>query len=270
MSSISGILKQNPKKLLKYSVNIWFVIVVLGQIIFAVYILGLYGVNTFTGNLEQWNKGSGHGYIKKDTLGNIMFGVHMMFALIVTLGGPMQLIKKFRSKFPKIHRINGRIYIITGFLISTAGLYLTWVRGSVGGLIGSIFITTNGLLIMTSAFFTIRYAVKRRFKDHRKWAICLFLAMSGVWFFRVLFILWITINQGAVGFDMKTFQGPALTTLYTFSYVFPILLAYIYFKTKESKSKSKKTALSIFILIATCFIAVGIVFATINMWIPRL
>ena len=46
---------------------------------------------------------------------------------------------------------------------------------------------------------------------HRRWAIRLFLAVSGVWFFRVGLMFWIGANQGAVGFDPASFTGPALS-----------------------------------------------------------
>ena len=52
--------------------------------------------------------------------------------------------------------------------------------------------------------------MNHQLKAHREWAIRLFLVVSGVWFFRVFLMLWLTINQGPAGFDIETFQGPAL------------------------------------------------------------
>lgn len=260
--------KLNSLKFLKTSTNIWFTIVVIGQLIFALYILGLYGVSGLAGDFERWNTSAPHGYVAKDIWGNVFFGIHMALAAVITIGGPLQIMKKVRNKFPKFHRINGRIYVFSAFLISIAGLYLAWVRGTVGGLIGAIFISTNALLIFVCAFYTIKFAIARKLKVHRKWAIRLFLAMSGVWFFRVFLMLWLTINQGPVGFDMETFQGPALNMLYTFSYIFPVLFAGFYFKAKEGTFS--KQVVSIFILCLTLCIAIGTVVATMGMWLPRL
>ncbi len=47
--------KSKSSKLLKTSTNIWFVVVVVGQFLFALYILGLYGVNGLAGDFERWN-----------------------------------------------------------------------------------------------------------------------------------------------------------------------------------------------------------------------
>ena len=268
-STSTPILKST--KLLKTSVNIWFTVVVIGQFIFALYILGLYGVNGLAGDFERWNQSTPHGYVPKDVWGNVLFAVHMALAAVITIGGPLQLMKKVRSKFPRFHRINGRIYITSAFVISLAGLYLAWVRSMAGGLAGAIFITINGMLIMICAFYTVKYAIARKLATHRKWAIRLFLAMSGVWFFRVFLMGWIMVNQGqAVGFDLDSFEGPALNVLYTCSYILPVVFAGLYFKAKESKRPNTKRTMSVFILGLTVYIILGSAVATMGMWLPNI
>jgi len=145
MASSTITTSKKSSNFLKTSVNIWFVVVVIGQFIFATYILGLYGVNGLAGDFERWNDTTTHGYVPKDIWGNVFFAVHMALAAIITIGGPLQLMKKVRSRFPKFHRINGRIYIFSAFLISIAGLYLAWFREMAGGLAGARFISVNAL-----------------------------------------------------------------------------------------------------------------------------
>ena len=267
MTVINSIL--NPLRFLKVSTHILFVIIFIGQFVFALYILGLYGVSGIAGDFERWNTAAPHGYVKKDAIGNIFFGIHIALAAIITIGGPLQLIKKLRNKFRKIHKVVGRIYITSAFIISLAGFYLVWVRGSVGGLVGSIFISINGILIFICAYIALKKAVKKQFIEHQKWAIRLFLAMSGVWFFRVLLMLWLTIHNGPVGFNPVTFQGPALIFLYIMSYIFPVLVAEYYFR-KSKKSSFEKIKLAIFILIITVGVFVGTFSATMGLWLPRL
>lgn len=268
--STTSITNSKSGSLLKTSTNIWLAIVILGQFIFALYILGLYGVNGIAGDFERWNIGTAHGYVQKDIWGNVFFGMHVLLAAVITIGGPLQVIKKVRDRFPKLHRISGRVYIFSAFLIATAGLYLTWVRGNIGGLVGAMFITTNGLLILTCAYFTIRKAMGSQFNAHRKWAIRLYFVMSGVWFFRVFLMLWLTVHQAPVGFDPETFQGPALNMLYTFSYILPIVFLELYFRAKKANKPTAKRILSIFILFLTCCMAVGTFSATMGMWLPSL
>lgn len=260
----------NSNHILRLAANICFGVVIIGQFIFALYIFGLYGVSGLAEDFERWNSSAPHGYVEKDLLGNVFFGVHVLLAGIITIGGPLQLMRRVRGRFPKFHRINGRFYISSAFLISIAGLYLAWVRGSVGGLVGAIFISINAFIILTCAFFTIMRAINHQLRAHREWAIRLFLAMSGVWFFRVCLMFWIAINQGIVGFDNDTFQGPALNALYVICYICPIVGLEIYFKIMSSTSSGSKWALSAFVFLMTCGIIIGTAVATMGMWLPSL
>lgn len=117
-------------------------------------------------------------------------------------------------------------------------------------------------------FFTLRFALRGQLDRHFKWAIRLFLAMSGVWFFRVFLMLWLVIHQAPVGFDAETFEGPFLNFLYAFVYVFPQVLAEIYFITKSSALPSLKFVMSLVLGMLTLGILVGIAAATMGMWLP--
>ncbi len=257
-------------RLFDISTKVWFAAVVIGQLIFAYYLIMLYGAAGLQGNLERWNAQTTHGYVPSDLIGNFIFGAHILFAAVITVGGPIQLLSQIRARMPRFHRVNGRIYIGSAFLISLAGLYLAWVRGAAGGLMGSIFITINGLIIFICAYFAVRYAIQRNLVIHRQWAIRLFLAMSGVWFFRVFIMLWLVIHQAPVGFDPETFQGPFLNALYVFVYILPQVFASIYFRAKATDSKVFKISASIGLTTLTLGILVGIFAATMGMWLPLL
>ena len=257
-------------RFLNLSTKAWFIIVFIGQLIFAYYILSLYGKNGIQGNLEKWNAQTTHGYKVNDLLGNVIFGIHVALAAIITIGGPLQLISMVRNKFPKFHRINGRIYFTSAIFISLAGLYLAWVRGAAGGLTGAIFITINGLIILLCAVNTLRFALTKQFGIHYKWAVRLFLAMSGVWFFRVFLMLWLVIHQAPVGFDPETFEGPFLNALSVLVYVLPVGFAELFYRAKSSNNSSIKFTMSLFLVVLTIGTAVGIVAATMGMWLPVL
>lgn len=248
----------------------WFIVTYTGQLFFAFYIMMVYWRSTAAGHFEKWNAVNPHFYIKTDKTGNIVFAVHVLFAAIVTILGPLQLINKIRVKAPAFHRISGRVYIFSAFLMGIDGLYLTWVRGAVGGPVSMVTISINALIIMVSAFFCIRYAIQRNIRVHSQWAVHLLVAMSGVWLFRVFFMLWMVIFRAPVGFDPETFTGPFLYTLDVFVYIFPQAVVYWYFNSKFSGSPKKKNLFSAFLLFITIAMAVGIFGAIAGMWLPRI
>ena len=257
-------------KYLASSAVFWFIIAFIGQLIFVLYIFALYGISLYEGDFERWNAIMPNGYTKGDTAGNINIGVHLFLAAVISLGGPLQIIPSLRKWFPTFHRWNGRVYIATAVFITLTGFYLTWVRGSVGGLVGAVAISINGVLILLFALIAIRYAMARKFKIHRKWALRLFMVVSGVWFFRVGFMFWMLVHQKPVGFDPVTFQGPFLTFLNFGQYLLPLLFLEIYFLAQEKAGQSGKIGTAILIAVLTIAMGIGIFGATVGMWLPNI
>lgn len=248
----------------------WLAIAFIGQMIFAFYILMFYGGTTASGKLEQWNHSGQEFYLKGDLMGNIIFALHVLMAFIVTILGPFQLISGIRKLLPKWHRWSGRIYIASAFLISVDGLYLSWVRGSAGGLQGSVLISFNAIIIIVCAYFALTTALKGQFQKHKKWVLHLYAGMSGVWFFRVFLMAWLGFWRAPVGFDPETFTGPFLIFLSLMVYVFPQLVVWCYFFAKESGSKVMKWIFTGFLSFILLFMIFGTFSATLGMWLPRL
>jgi len=260
----------NANKFLTNSANAWFFIAVTGQWIFAIYVASFYGGATLSGDIAHWNKVMPHGYVEGDIIGNIAVGLHLLLALVVLVGGPLQLIPQIRSKAPKFHRVNGRVYVFTAMILSLGGLFMVWTRGTVGAEIGKYSISLNAILIMIFAALAVFYAMKKNIKVHRRWAIRLFLVMGGVWFFRVGLMLWLMIHQAPVGFDPKTFSGPFLTFLGFAQYCVPLAFAQLYFSAQESKNNQFKAVTAMVIIILTLATLGGIIAASMGMWLPRL
>jgi hypothetical protein len=153
---------------------------------------------------------------------------------------------------------------------SCVGLYMVWIRGSIGGLIQHLGISLDALLIILFSVLTLRYAIARKFRTHRRWALRLFMAASAVWFFRVGIMFWIFINQGPVGFDVQTFRGPFLSFLSFADYLIPLAFLEIYFRAKDSNSIIFKIIAASLITIATLGMCIGIFVATMGLWLPRM
>ena len=124
--------------------------------------------------------------------------------------GALQLVPALRSRVPRFHHWNGRGYLLTAVVAALSGLWMTWARSDIGGLLQDLGVTVNALLIVLSAALVLRHAMARRLAAHRRWALRLFMLVSGVWFFRVGLMFWIAVNGGPVGFDPVVFRGPAL------------------------------------------------------------
>lgn len=265
--------ERRSARVLRAATVFWFAVAALGQLIFAAYVAGLYGRATVTGHPELWNKVMPHGYVAGDTFFNLVLGLHLSFAFVITVGGLLQLVPAIRHALPAFHRWTGRAYLVCAAIMSLGGLTMVWARGggTIGDLSQHVAISLNALIILGCAAMAWRHARAHRYDLHRPWALRLFLAVSGVWFFRVGLMFWIAVNQGPVGFDPESFRGPALTVLAFAVYaIAPLALLELYLRARKSHHPRTQYATAAVIAAASLVMAVGVAAATAFMWLPRL
>jgi hypothetical protein len=254
---------------LTLSARFWFLVAVLGQWLFVTYVVVFYGGAALRGNFAAWNKVLPHGYVPGATMSNMAVAAHLLLAVVIMVGGPLQLIPQLRSLAPSFHRVNGRLYMLAVVMTSIAGLYMVWSRGR-SSVVQSLGISLDAVLIMTFAILALRYAMAREISTHRRWALRLFMVVNAGWFFRIGLMEWIVLNRGPVGFSPKTFTGPFLNFLSFADYLLPLAILEIYLRTRDRGGVSGRFAMAVALVVLTLGMGVGIFAAATFMWLPRL
>jgi hypothetical protein len=259
-----------PDRLLRASGVLWFLAAAAGQWIFVYYVAALYAPllarKGFPGLAETHLP---HGYVPGDLAGNLAIAAHVMIAIIIIGGGPLQLIPQLRERVPWLHRYIGRLYMATAIITSLAGLYLVWTRGVLGGMAGHLAISLDALLIIGFACVALRFAIAREIDRHRRWAMRLFMVVSAVWFFRIGLMFWF-MTTGGVGIDTETFSGPFISFWYFGQMALPLAVLEFYLRAQDAKASSPKIAAAIVVLFAAAATAAGVFAATVGIWLPRL
>lgn len=246
----------------------WGAVVLTGQIVFAVAVAALYGGSALSGNWEGWNRVQPE-YVPGHHVANAAFGTHVLVAALLMVAGGMQLVPGLRRRVPRLHRWTGRVYIAAAFLGGISALYMIWVRGSVGDLFQHISSTIEAALMMGFAVLALRSAMARQIAVHRRWALRLFMVVSGVWTFRVMMMLWLLAFQGPVGFDPVTFTGPTLNVLGYASYLGPLAVLEVYFWAR-ARGPGARMAMAAGLAGLTLVIGGGIAAAAVTQWVPQI
>jgi uncharacterized membrane protein len=256
---------------LRRAATAWVAVAVLGQLIFSLYITLVYGGAVVTGDTDRWNHVMPRGYVPGDTAGNAALMTHVLIAVLIMLGGVLQLLPAIRRRVPALHRWVGRAYMTSVMLTSLAGLFLVWTRGAPNRLSQHIAISLNALIILTCAVFAWRAARARDISAHRQWALRTFLAACGVFFFRLGVFFWLMINQGPVGFDPETFSGPFLTALAFGVYVFvPLTVLEGYFAAQQAVGVWGPRAMAVLLVLLALVSAGGVASVTMMLWWPAM
>jgi len=251
---------------LKAAARFWFVVAVIGQLLFALATASFYGLTALRGDYHGWRITQGH--VAGDLAGNSAVAMHLISAVVIMLAGAVQLVPQVRSRFPVFHRWNGRIYMLAALAVSAAGVYMTW-RGSIGDLSQHIGGSLNAVLIWLFAGMALRYAVARDFRTHRRWALRLFLVVSAAWFFRIVVFLSFIVFKGPVGFDPTTFRGPFLTFMSFGQYLLPLAFLELYLRAEERPGALQRMATAAGLFIVALAMGAGVFAVSVALWVPQ-
>jgi hypothetical protein len=255
--------------ILRASGVLWFIPAAIGQWIFAYYVAVQYGASAFAGEWASWNEIMVNGIIPGDLLGNIAIVVHIAIAFWIIVGGTLQLMPFVRNNARSFHRWNGRAYMVIAFITAGAGIYMTWTRDQLGGIASAVGITIDGALIMIFAALAWRAAMARRFDAHQRWAMRLFLVVSGVWFMRVMYGFLILAAQDRPPGTTNQMNGPTDLAVGFGSYLIPLAVLELYFLAKRNGAFAKLATAGV-VTLAALATAVGVAGATMVMWLPRI
>lgn len=252
------------------SARLWFLVTILGQWIFAAYVAAFYGPRLVQGGAAGLQGAHlFNGYMPGDTTGNAALVGHLLLAIIIIGGGPLQLIPQIRARFPVFHHWVGRTYMLTAVASSIAGLYLIWTRPLFGPLVNNIATSLDGVLIIVFAAIALRYAIARDIRTHRRWALRLFMVVSAVWFLRVGFRVWVFLT-GGVGIDDETFSGPFVYAWHFGQYLLPLAILELYFRARDSADARGRYAMAAGLVVVTILMGIGIFLVTLKSTLPRL
>src|SRR5579863_4947671 len=252
---------------LKAAARFWFVVTIVGQLIFAFTVATFYALTELRGDYHKWN--FTNCYVPVFSMGNTAVVMHVASAVIIMLAGAVQLVPQIRNRFPVFHRWNGRIYMLTALTLSVAGLYMTWFRGSVGDVSTHLGSTLNAVLIWLCGGMALRYALARDFKTHRRWALRFFLVVSASWFFRIGFFLSFLVNKGPFGFDPTTFRGPFLTFMSFAQFVIPLAVLEVYLRAQNQPGTVRRIAAAAMLFVLTLAMIAGLFAVATAQWVPQ-
>jgi tetratricopeptide (TPR) repeat protein len=255
---------------LRAAVGFWFAVALIGQLALGFTVASFYGLTAVRGDLTRWGRFVSHGYVPGDHMGNLALSMHVLSAAIIMFAGMIQFVPKVRSRFPAFHRWNGRIYMLMAVTLSAAGLYMTWIRGSVGDLSVHLASTANAILIWLFGAIALRYAMVRDFREHRRWALRFFIVVSASWFFRVMFFLSLIVLQRPFGFDPNTFSGPFITFMAFGQFLVPLAVLEIYLRAQDRPGALRRFATAAMLFVLTLATGAGLLAVAGAVWVPQL
>lgn len=119
---------------------------------------------------------------------------HAFFALFALALGPFQFVASLRARRLQLHRMLGRIYVVSALMTGASGVYMSVY--SYGGLVTHIaFGLLGAALIITTAMAFVRIKARDQ-RSHREWMIRSFALLFAAVTLRVEMPLLVVAFQG--------------------------------------------------------------------------
>lgn len=151
---------------------------------------------------------------------NAAISAHMLLGGLVMALVPFQLVRGLRLRFPRLHRIAGRVIVASALVVALGGLGYIARRGTIAGPLMDLGFALYGALMIGAAVQTFRFARKRDIPGHRAWALRLLVLIMGSLIFRVHYVVWYILTDGA--WSNEALTGPFDQVQY-FAFYLPYL-----------------------------------------------
>ena len=236
-------------------------------LIFGVYILFFYIVDTFDGVFENWNLILPNLYQDGEPVATASIGLHFAMGGIILILGSIQLVERVRVNYPVVHHWLGRIYVVASLLTAVGGLLFIAITGTVGGTVMDIGFGLYGILTFWAAIETYRHARAKRFDIHQAWSWRLYALAIGSWLYRMDYGFWFILADG-VG-TTPDFRGIFDQIMAFWFYVPNLIVVEILIRAKGRQSSPQfKVGAGVILLLATVFLLIGTYFFTKELWGP--
>jgi len=97
--------------------------------------------------------------------------MHIIPGLLFMLLGPFQFSRAIRSRHPKWHRINGRIFAACAYVVGISALVMSVAMPAIGGVNQAVATTLFGILFLIALSKALRHILRGEIQQHREWMI---------------------------------------------------------------------------------------------------
>jgi hypothetical protein len=131
--------------------------------------------------------------------------IHILPGALFMILGPLQFLPRIRSRHIWLHRLSGRVIIITGYIIGASALYMPFVLSPIGGLNEAVATSLFAVLFLVSLSKAWWHIVHKQAALHREWMIRAFSIGLAVGTIRPIIALFFAFS----GLPPQVFFGTA-------------------------------------------------------------
>ncbi|GLX77138.1 membrane protein [Thalassotalea insulae] len=105
--------------------------------------------------------------------------IHIVFGIVFNLVAPFQFVKAIRQKWPKVHRLIGRILTLVAIPVVYTALWMNEFFPSYGGTLKYTGIIAYNIVLIGALALAIYYVRRKKIAQHKLWMMRALAAALG-------------------------------------------------------------------------------------------
>lgn len=131
--------------------------------------------------------------------------IHILPGTLFMISGPLQFMPGIRARHPRFHKLSGRIYIASAYIVGISALVLSFVLSPIGGINQAAATILFAILFLVSLSKAWWHILHRRIALHREWMIRAFSIGLAIGTIRPIMVLFFAFS----GLPPQVFFGTA-------------------------------------------------------------
>jgi len=131
--------------------------------------------------------------------------IHILPGALFMILGPLQFMPGIRDRHLRLHRLSGRIYIASAYIVGISALIMSFVLTSIGGINQAAATILYAILFLISLSRAWWHILHRRVALHREWMIRAFSIGLAIGTIRPIMVLFFAFT----GLPPQVFFGTA-------------------------------------------------------------
>ena len=147
------------------------------------------------GHLRSFSPGGGPPFDGSFARHPVITFIHILPGAFFMVLGTLQFVPGIRRRYPRYHRLAGRVFVAIGYIVGLSALALPFMMRPIGGLneaTGTILFAIYFLVALSKAWW---YARKRQLLLHREWMIRTFALGLAVATIRPIIVLFFAFSH---------------------------------------------------------------------------
>ena len=253
---------------LQAAARLWYGVAVIGATLFALAATAV-TLQAATGiDVDAWSRFMAGTDPAGRGLASSMLAATALAAAIVCGSVGLQLLPRMRAASPRFQRCNAAALPALASAAAVVTLALAAARVDGQDAVQLAPQVLGAILVLVFAEKARGAALAGDRLDQRIALLRVALVAGAPWLARAGFMLWVLVNQGPVGFDPGSVEGPAIALFGFGGVLVPLVILDAYLFAQASATRPARLGMAVALLAFTALAGGGIVAAALGVWLP--